>query len=114
TLRNGVRDNAVEAGGGEDQSESSEERKERGDEALASPTLRVEPPIEGAILSGNELRVHFTKMLLHGADDGGWVSGGASEDLHVGGQNKTVGKKDRGADWASEAVVARVADNADD
>ena len=98
TLRDGVRDDAVKTGGGEDESESGEEREECRDEALASPTLRVEPPVESAILSGDEFGVHFAKMLLHGADDGGGITAGASQDLHVGWQNKTVGKKDGGAD----------------
>jgi len=113
-LGDGVGDNAVEAGGGEGKRENGKEGEERGDEALAAPALRVEPPIESTILPSDEFGVDFAESLFDRPDGGGGIAGGTGEELNVAWQNKTIRKKDGGADGTGKAIVARVAHNADD
>ena len=119
-LRDAVSDDAEDADQRERERHGREDAKQYGEEPLAAVLcvaldgfVEGEGAVEGAVgdlLVGSD----GCDSGAHGVQVGERIALGADEELHVGRYHGGVRKVDGGDDGAIDAVVARIADNADD
>src|SRR5882757_2696903 len=119
-LRDAVSDDAEDAGQRECERHGREDAKQYGEEPLAAVLCVA---LDGFVEGEGAVEVAVGYLLVgsdggnsgaQGVEVGERIALGADEELHVGRYQDSVRKVDGGHDRTIDAVVARIADNADD